>query len=295
MSDNPPLGPGQFSLDGFVFGGPDDDIVVTSWSRGTAAVRDQDTDDPRAGVTHVGRDFVTPALWSWRFLVHSDRGDLHTLLAQLWAVWRPVKSQRPDGLSELRFRKGRDTWCVLGRPREIDEDDIEVIDDDDDVYREVPAAFKLKYALAFADDPTTIALSVTSSNTTGGIVLPARLPWHLAASATQEGQVELPWWAPPTPFRITFKGPTTGEATVKVTNGSEWTIEPLKPLKPGQELTVDTLAGSATWADNTHASLSLRSTKKARLMPGQNLLKIEASDASLTASATVTWREAIHI
>ncbi len=289
------LEPGEFELDDYVFGLKRSGCVVLTegWDAGKVGVRHQDAPAPRRHAMNVGRDYRTPPVWTFDLLfLPTQTHTVREQLARARAVWRSPRWETMGETTTLRFRQHDITSMVVCRPREFA---VEPQPVSDDSYALATATVQLTQALMFADRETPVVLGSVITDQQGGIVLPERLPWNMSPSTTRSGDIQLPPSAAPSPVRIVFIGPTTGESLMTVTDGT-WMVEPVNPVKAGHSVVVDAMTGtSVDVASGEYVPLSLRSTLNATIRGGTTTLQLFSSDASNTARAVLTFRAAEYL
>lgn len=285
---------GQFDLSGYRFGLPSDDVtaLVDGWDTGGHTVTDADQQPPGGDGLLVGRDGLTPAVWSFHLLVKAgvDGGrSVWDVLEDLRTVWRADSIRRTPGAS-LPLRYARDGWerVVYGRPRKFD-----VVPDPtwSDDTKEVVATFQLTDPMSYAAATSRAVLRLASS-AQGWLVLPAVLPWTPIGAVTRRPGV-VSAGNGPVPFTATFTGPVTGSAedlTITSADGA-WTIGLDDALLPGETVTVNTRSCTAT--DRAGASVMHRvapmSDLSARLPTGTTEVRLTGADPSMSATCTLAW------
>lgn len=283
---------GSFMLDGLQFGAASDDVVVltSGLDVGEWGVRTQDAPSPLGDLTLMGRDFLTPPTWSFTMLVHDD-SNVYTTLGALAKVWRgdAVRST-PGAVSTLAYARAGETRVVFGRPRKFAITPQKV---HNNRYRVVTAEFALSDPMSYSGTEYALSLNLITTSTTGGLVLPATLPWALQLSTTERHGIVNVESMMGVPFRVRIAGPVAGQATDFTLSGADWSMKLNTTLSPNGNILIDTARGTVIRNSSPAGGiLSVDSSVSARLSPGTQELVFTADDPSGSAYATVTWRTA---
>ena len=282
---------GQFSLDGYVFGLPSDRVTILTEGLevGGWESRTQDELDPMGDRRWFGRDFKTPATWTFTMLVHDDNGyGPHVQqLASAWSADR-VRST-PQRVSRLDYCRGGEVRSVTGRPRSF----AYVGFDADLQAQVVTGAFDLATPVTYgAERSTVLRLPVQSVS---GFTVPLRVPFTLGASLG--GRTALVDAGPaPVPFTATILGPVTGVATSVSLVGAGWQVHLLASLTAGQRVVWESGTGVIT-LDGAPATRHVTpgSDLVADLPGGVSEVQFSAADASLSTVCHLTWRDGKHL
>lgn len=286
--------PGQFELNGYVFGRADDPVTVLTggWGRDTYDVRAQDVANPVGDTMLFGRDRLTPARWPFQLMAHVDEGsNVRPVQAALAAAWRNDSGRATPGrASVLRFNQDGVTYRVLGRPRELSWVGEDVHDPS---MRLAAASFQLSDINVYADETQSISLSLVSTSTSTGMVLPFVLPAVLGeTSAFQRRGIVSVGGTVPTPLLVTITGPTSGQANNVMLSTSSWKIALTAPVFPNQKIVIDTGAGTMERDGAPYAGITRDSSLFLRVPPGNTEMNLTASDSSSSLQASASWRAA---
>lgn len=287
----PALNEGQFSLDGYVFGTPADDVVILAKGLDQAELsyRTQDTAHPTADETLFGRDTITPPTWTFT-LGARNNADLDTTLETLTTLWRSDAVRHTPGarLALSYCLNGRER-VVYGRPRNFAVDQGTTADNE---FKIVTAQFTLAEIVSYGATEQTVPLSQVTTTPGTGLVLAAALPWALVSTyATRAGLVTM-GSAVPAAFEVDIFGPTIGTATDIRVWSADWLLHFGVTVTPGDTFTYRTSNGTAT-LNGTPVAANLKgaSTAKPRMSPGSNEVVLTSSDTSNTVTGAVRWRD----
>lgn len=287
----PALAEGQFSLDGYVFGTPADDVVILEKGLDHAELsyRTQDTPHPLADETLFGRDIITPPTWTFTLGARNDV-NLDTTLETLTTLWRAdaIRSTPGARMALTYCLNGRER-VVYGRPRNFAVDQGVTADNN---FKVVTAQFTLAEIVSYGATERTASLSQVTTTPGTGLVLPKALPWDLTSTyATRAGLITM-GSAVPAPFEVDIYGPTIGTATDIRVWSADWLLHFGVTISPGDTFTYRTVNGTATLNGNSVApNLRGSSTARARISPGSAEVVLTSSDTSNTVTGTVRWRD----
>lgn len=282
---------GEFDLDGYRFGTPDNaaTILEGGFDSGAPDIAANDVDNPVGDGGFFGRDLLRGPTWGFTLGVRDDE-DVYTTLADLARVWRNEAIRTtPGATSVLRFKRRGQTYRVYGRPRRFGLVPADVADHE---WQIVEADFKVADTVMFLDEPHEVALTIGEAEPDQGLILPETLEWVLGhASATTSVVVNVQT-LDPAPFEVFLTGPTTGALSSIVLEGPGWTLDfGSTVVSAGEVLHVDTRAATALLDGVSVAgSLSRRSRLNARLLNGSSSVTFTATDPSGTATARLVWR-----
>lgn len=289
----PVLAEEQWSLDGYVFGSRNDEVMLLEdgLDTGEADYRDQDAPHPGNDTILFGRDLRTPPSWTFTLGALSREGDVYGVLGRFGAAWSGDRVRStPGAVCELAYRRNGQTRVVYGRPRAYT---VETPTRLQHTFRIVTAQFQLSDARSYAGAWTEVQLGTVHTTTSTGIVFPVVFPVIFGSSPGERaGWVDVAS-AVETPFTVTITGPSTGVASGFRVASTGWVLDLPLTLRPGQELTVDT-ATSVVSVDGVPISTGIgrASNLSARIRPGSQEVTFTANDPSATVTATIRWREA---
>jgi hypothetical protein len=280
---------GGFELDGVLFG-ERGDVLVESFSPGSADKRTQDTDAPMGSYRQFGRDFKTPPTWGWSLSTNrNDETGTHDTLEALAAVWDRESDEEPNGVTALRYRINGRTRRVYGRPgRFVYTPDVRRKQG----YMAIDCDFRLADTRHYEDAEQVATLSMEPSHP-GGLVSPLLSPLtSLDATDDQDGQIVV-GGTMPTPLVVEI----TGQATrpyIEIVGLMSLRLE--GNVDTGDTVTLDARpwALSATRLNGGSVAGMLLGNRVSELMipPGSYQLRFGASASTGGASATVRWRAA---
>lgn len=284
---------GQYELDGFVFG-DGCPVKVADVNHGDRVVFDQDTKVPGGDGRLMGRDTEDGPEWVFDLLVRGAGGEAEVLetVEAARAAWEGPRSM-PGAVSPLRYAIGGRIRRIYGRPRRF-RPFVKGPTSEAGLAR-VLATFQLADPLIYDDTPQSLDLSLTPEGA-AALTLPAELPWTLGALAGQrQGIVHVEGRAP-TPFRLTFHGPTSGTATGLWAQGPGWRVDlPTAVVAWDQRIVVDTRAHTVRRSDGVSLAGAARGRfLAARLRPGAQEIAWGATDPTLTARAEIEWHPAYY-
>ena len=287
---------GQWELDGYLFGtGTPVGLLMDGLDYGASERRVQDAERPQGDGLLMGRDYFSPPEWAFTLYVLNAPG-VWPVVHELAAVWRAdaVRSV-PGKLSVLRFCRDGVTYRVLGRPRAFGVQPGNVADPE---WQTVAASFQLAAPEYYVEGENgaanALSLTLVRPPSTGGLILPAVLPWRLAPdSAERTGEVTVGGFKP-APFTVEVAGPVAGSITGIKVSGPGWQIATSQRVQYDETLLIDTAANTITLRGNSVAGTLTRASRlSARLTPGHQFISFTASDPTGTAKATVRWFDTV--
>lgn len=302
----PVLNPGEFQLGDVVWGrwGYDSGLGIDhgdGWDRGEWGVSDQDAPRPGSDGIVFGEDVAQPPIWTWNVTSWAPTaGEALAQAKRLAAVWsdRAWRSS-PGTQATLWYNEHGETRFVRGRPRKIAIGNPAYMGAG---YCTVTMSFQLSETVSWSTTSESMSFDLVQTTTAEPILLPIPvLPTILGSmSNTREGFVTLD--VPTgTPFKLTIHGPVTGVASgIKLralplydadSRYYPWTIDLAGVVvKPNEILVVDTARGVVTRnGKNVVVGVGARAALRSRLPQGTTELVYEASDPSLTSTATLSW------
>lgn len=281
---------GEFELDGYRFGTPENPAVILAGrlDTGAPALCTQDADNPVGDGGLFGRDYLSGPTWAFTLGVRHGE-DVYTTLAELAAVWRngDVRT-KPGAVSTLRFRRHGKTYRAYGRPRRFGVVPSEVADPE---WQVIEADFQVAEPFMYSDDEDFLLLSLIESAPDGGLVLPAELPWELDRTTNTGHGVITVESVIPAPFVLEVSGPTVGSLSKVRVSGAGWEIGLDLTIAYDETVVVNTRDMTVTKNGVSVAgALTRRSRLSARLQPGTQEVRLEGNDPSNTATARLSWR-----
>lgn len=282
---------GEFELDGYRFGTPDSDVIVLEggFDTGAAELRTQYADNPVSDGGYFGRDYLSGPTWAFTLGVRDDE-NVYSTLAELARVWRSEEVRKtPGALSVLRFRRGGDTWRVYGRPRHFGISPGEVADD---TWQIVDADFRVADPFMYRDEEADQVIPLIEPASSGGVVLPAVLPWELARNTNAGSRIIDVQSVEPAPFTLTIYGPQVGSLSKIRVAGDGWEFDLDTSIAYDDWIVIDTYAMTAKRKNglSVAGALSRKSRLNARLQPGLQQITFTGTDPSNTARVRIAWR-----
>lgn len=284
---------GQFELDGYKFGHPDDPCVVLTdgWDHGKYEIRDQDKLMPFTDTRMFGRDYRTPGTWTFTIGVRDPAGGtVYEHLTDLARAWG-AESKRlvPGEVSTLKYRRNGETRIAYGRPREF------IIEPDgvwDNHWKLVTCTFQLSDPYTYGGTLNELTLDLVNTSTSTGLVFPTGFPWVFERTTNvREGVVNITTGMP-TPFRLVIRGPITGSARdFSIQSSTGWQMKFPTYLTDRGNIVVDTMMGTAKRNGRAFGAASALTSYRARLEPGPQEISFRVDDPSYTATATLQWRD----
>lgn len=304
--------PGQFDLDGFVFGSAGDSITVladgftSGWS-----TEPNDTRIVRRDIVVPGIDTVAPTALTLNISIRRDaHGDAHEKLMDLAAVWRSDDVRfTPGRVQKLRYRAGIDvseTRFVYGRADSLE---YHIVDEWDYEEIEVQATFRVFDPNAYRDVPNIVRLDNLMRPTSAPFKLPMQLPTVIGpVNTTKRSGNFVVGGKVPTPFMVVIFGPQSGTAMKpRLVSSDGWNIEVQNTMGSGyapilmanRAMTINTYEEAIGFSDNQgrisgylNGRVSMQSRLSARLKPGPQELTFYIDDPSGTCYANVIYHDA---
>lgn len=277
---------GEFILDGYAFGTPENDAVIlaSGLDTGSAEVRTQDANV--RDHTLFGRDYLTGPTWGFTIGVPVEDAD--TVVADLARAWRnPAIRNTPGQLSTLQFKRNGREYVIFGRPRRfgLTPDDVASSD-----WRVIEADFRADSPYMYDNAEQSVTLRLGEQITDSGVILPETMPWLFGGSTASAAAVLNVQTLDPTPFQVII---TPGSAPLSAISveGEGWAIDVDTTVNPGSTLVIDTRTSTALVDGASVAgTLSRRTRLTARLWNGASSVAFTGIDSSGSATATVVWR-----
>lgn len=288
------LKPGQYELDGYVFGTPEDAVTIMQdgLDTGSADVRSQDNDRPGYDGTMFGVDYLNGPMWSFTLGVRDDE-DVYGTLSALARVWRNEAIRKTPGkMSTLRFNRKGTTYRVYGRPRQFG---VVPAPTEDHEFQIVEAEFKVESPVMFADSTVSSTVRLNETTVPDHVILPETLEWVLGKNSATASVVLNVQSLDPAPFEVRVRAGSAPLSNWKVIAGGR-IIESDYVIPAGNNVLIDTRAMTAMHGMNSIAGSLSRDTRlNARLWDGMSLVTFEGTDTSGTASVTVSYRPTLPI
>lgn len=276
---------GDFDLNGYVIGGDKSrPVYAVGVDTGMVAHRDQDQLNPHGDDRYFGDDQLEGPTWTLE-LRTGRNVTTQTALAALGAVTRAWRAA-PRGAGEesvLRYMVGGRTRLVYGRPRNFTFDPTLLYSHG---YLSVGAQFVTADTLHYDDARKSLTVSLIPGDA-GGLVSPLISPLTTIKGGRRQGLIQVGGDAP-TPLEITIQGPITNP----VVSSRGWVVGLTGSLAWDQSVTIDTRRRTVQRQDGADLSGWLtRATflPEARLLPGTQEVVFNGTDATGTATCTVSW------
>lgn len=285
---------GQWELDDYVFGTPEDNVTVMhgGFDSGSPEHRTQDADRPGYDGGVFGVDYLSGPTWSFTLGVRDDE-NVYETLSTLARVWRNEAIRKTPGkLSILRFNRNGQTYRVYGRPRRFGVVPADVADNQ---WQIVEVDFKVESPVMYKDSLVFANVRLNEVTEPDHVILPETLEWVLGQhSATSTVTLEVQS-LDPAPFEIVVRS-NSGHLSNWSVSGPGWTVESTFVIPPDRYVLIDTRAMTAMYYGTSIAgSLSRETRLNARLWTGPSLITFTGTDTSRTASATVRYRPTLPI
>ena len=281
----------QFSMDGYVFGLPSDEVMLleNGLDVGGYDIRSQDRERSSGDGVFFGRDFHTPPTWTFKLGVKAIDGDVMGALRRLGAVWRGDRFRGvPGAYTALSYRLGGQERVVYGRPRRFFADPDPTWQSD---WKMVTADFRLMDSRSYGP-LRSLTLDLVSTASVGGLVFPAQFPWSFSPTeAVRSGAVVVDSTIG-SPFVVKIAGPVSGTASNFRISSTGWSFKLDTYLAPAGNIVIDTATGVATRNSSVFGAASAVTDWRAELRPGPQEVLFSADDPTASSTATIEWREA---
>lgn len=276
-------------------------VLIESFDASYPEIRSSDAErEGRDGVM-PGRDFFGVRTLS--FDVVTDRRTMveaRETAAQLLTAWRDRSVRLESGaMVPLDVKAAGDPrWRrFYGRPRRGDDPDLGV------VMRQGAARFTLEFdvmdARVYSGDSVgehSVRIEQAEEFTAGGWTWPRDPGWPVlgqAVGGTRMGAITAEG-TEPTPATITFHGPGTG---FRLRGNRGWSVglRPSLTLASDESITIDPMAGTVVdnFGRRRFGDLDRRSGLHGVVLnPGTENIFFTVTDETMSAYATVTWRDA---
>ena len=290
-----PLAP-LWELGGVTFG-TYQGIGVAAFDPGAAEISDQDLEFAAGDGVLMGRDFVRPSTWAFDLFTDFDNpAEAFAAQSALTAIWRnPATRLTPGAAVPLRYRMNGRWRRVYGRPRRLAGANGGVVMLQGNA--EITADFRLVSHLHYDDEASQVEVGMVPA-IGGGWSFPTSFPVVIEGRLGEGGR--------PTQFVIGGDAPTWPVVTIhgpikdpRVEFGDGRHIRLVGSLAYDRSVTVDTApwARSVVRDDGAHVPGMLHSSMRFNnlaLEPGPGDLTLWGIDATNTARATMSWRNAHH-
>lgn len=294
MAD-PVLAEGEFSLDGYKFGGANDAVVVVpgGFDPGTTSWRTQDAESPIGDATRFGRDLLTPGLWSFTFITNKDTStEGQDAIEEIEGRWIGDQFRNiPGAVQTLRYNIGKRTRRIYGRSRRFSQAVVPL-----GFQGAVPALGDFQKADPFHYDDTEYITSISIlAGSARGITSPLIGSLSTIAGGERIDTIQEVGGTAPAPFVAVIHGPIVNPYI----EGPGFRLELKTTLAYDQQAIIDTRPFAQTVLRNDGASLAgaLSRTSRlstARLRPGSASIKFGGTDATGTARCDFSWRPTFY-
>lgn len=282
---------GDFDLNGYTMG-RDWPVVVESFDPGSAEWTSQDSTSPSTGRRLFGADVASGPTWLLDFATNTDDvASARAALAGLARAWRPSGLATPGYEAILKYQIGGEIRRVYGRPRKF-------ASAPNGVHASgvilATGEFVTSEAFTYAEDLYSLSVGLVPVES-GGLVSPLIGPITTVAGSQRQGMINAVGGDAPAPMTITIKGPISGPRVW----ASGWRVElPGLSLAYDQSVTIDTRKGTVIRNDGASMAGFLSRASRldlARLKPGASEINFGGTDATATATATVSWRPTYYV
>jgi len=267
-------------------------LMVREFTPGGADLRDDDAELAQRDGILPGADLLGGRMWAWDISARGDNlTDVLQANAALEGAWRTPTRLQPGANVPLSYMIDGRWRRVYGRPRRysgIVPDHIAIAG-----IGHIVCDFQVNDPLHYDEDETSVTLTIVPA-TTGGLEAPLAAPLSTVRSSAPRAGLITVTGDSPTPLKVTFHGPISNP-WVRSTAGMEVGIT--GSLAYDESITVDPLAGTVTRQDGAPANGRLtRKTRlsNTRLQPGATEFTFGGTDATGTATATLSWRNAYY-
>ncbi|MGH3424363.1 MAG: hypothetical protein ACRDO8_06535 [Nocardioidaceae bacterium] len=268
---------------------------LSAFDAGKPQTRTQDTqlpgeDGQRNGVDHLSGTVVKVSIG----IVAHDPETAMGLLADLRGVWNgDTLRSTPGAVTTLTYqRPGAFSRVVYGRPRRFDPATMSNVASG---YIPIEADFQADDDLFYADTASSLTITgdpISYQGTAGTV--PPHVPPVTLAEAILPSDVAVNAGTAATWPIITFHGPRARPSVEYV--GTDRSLRLATVLDAGLSVTVDTRPWMRTVTRSDGASLAgyLRGSRLADmgLQPGDTQISFGGTDATLTSSVDINWRDA---
>lgn len=281
----------EFSLGGVKWGHETSGIIVETADFGSFSVRSQDKENSDGWGSVPGQDTAGTATWVWNCFSNTatlrEALDTHRRIAGVW------RREYPRGTyAELSMRVGGADQVVYGRPRRI------TTPSPDEAAKQGVALWTMDFEVL---DPrvydsawSTLRLQQLESVSSAGLSFPHMMDntfifGTVGEAQRRRGQVTV-GGETGAPYRVTLHGPGTN---LMVSGGGLYARVP-GTLAYDRSITIDTRLATATWDNGANAASSLSYDTRLRdeLPPGDTEFFLSGADATLSAYADISWRNA---
>lgn len=282
---------GDFDLNGYTMG-LDSPVVVESFDPGSADWFDQDAISPTTGLRRFGADTVSGPTWLLDLATNTDSAaSARAALAGVARAWRPLGLATPGYEATLRYMIGGEIRRVYGRPRKFAPAPNGAATSGTML---ATAEFVTSEAFVYADEAQALTVGLVPVES-GGLFSPLIGTLSTVSGSQRQGLITDVGGDAPAPMTITIEGPVSGPRVW----ASGWAVElPELVLAYDQSVTIDTRKGTVLRNDGASLAGYLSRASRlalARLNPGASEINFGGTDATATATATVSWRPTYHV
>ncbi|MEV0267724.1 hypothetical protein AB0H43_03030 [Hamadaea sp. NPDC050747] len=269
-------------------------IIASAPDLGSAGVRTDDVDRPRADGVAFGQDYRTGLTLTFDLLVvGADEAETWENLATLATAWRAdsVRSD-PGEVAELTYRLAGRERTVYGRPRRFAHNDELVHEGVISVLADLSTVDDQYYASTAQSRTVSIAPPAG-----GGLLAPLSAPLTTTATSDRSVVIAVGGALPAWPV-ITIEGPITNPVVDVV---GLWRMELTATLAVDEAVTIDTRPWRRSVLRNVGGSLAGKFTRasarlsSAALPPGSHEIALRGTDGTGTAALTVEWRDTYSV
>lgn len=283
-----PLADGQWQLDDGPVLGHRTPYIVEGFSLGEEFGETQDRAIERSDGRRFGRDFLAGQTLTLDLAVSGTGETVHGLYNTLSAVWwNRDKRLTPGAVSTLRYRQGGAVRRLYGRPRHFTPNY--------DLSRQgvirVTATFETVGPWSLDDEAQESTVDIVAP-LSAGVVSPVVSPVSTVEASTRQGDIlvdsEEPTW-----LVVRINGPITNP-TVEVLN--RWSATLDVSLASDDYVLIDPRPWSrgvtTRFGHNLAGAFTYDSQPLSEFLvpPGPNTVVLRGTDATGTASMTVSWR-----
>lgn len=272
------------------YGGEEDEpLVIVDFDPGDFELKQQFTQLPWQDGVVPGSDLLGEAVWGWELAARgADLAEVLAAHAKLKRVWRDPSRKVTGEVVPLRYYLAGRWRRVYGRPGHIETPKPNYLAIGG--YGRFGAEFHVTRSAHYDDMEQSVLIPIVPAST-GGLMAPLVAPLSTARSGAPRAGLLANAGDTETPVTIRFTGPI-GWPLIKASTG--WEIGISAVLAYDDVVVVDPIAGTVT-KNGVPAPqlLSPRSrVKGALLQPGITEVTFTGTDATGTAAAVLSWRNA---
>lgn len=249
----------------------------------------EDERNPRLGGTNFGRETLDGPLWG--FQLHVDRESVDTAretLEDFKTAWRATQVRdNPNAVLTMRYRIGRHTRRVYGRPRRLAAPPSNRILNG---FVPITTDFQCSTQYTYDDVEKSETLQIAAS-TPSGFTFPITFPYSSTPARRESRQLVVGGTEPARPV-ITFTGPLQNP----VLEGPGWRLQMQVSILANESLTVDLRPWEMTVKMSDGRSVPDAVHRQTRLTdvmlpPGRHQVFLSGASTTASGACTVRWAD----